>query len=171
MKKQVDTSGLAPAGNVGRYLNGVMHSLPSVILEPHLSWILLMSGGVAHVLAGVAVVVSSLPLWIKAGLMAGIALALIRFGWQYGYRRGSGFIVRLERLDGVWLLETGDGTHHRAGLTGGYAHPGIVILSFRLAAGGRRSLTLLPDAAKPEALRRLRVWLRTRRDEDEPDQP
>lgn len=140
-------------------------------IKPRPSGILLVSGGVAHVLAGIAVVVSSLPLWIKMGLLAGIVLALVWFGWQYGYRRGSGFIARLELLDGVWLLETGDGTHHRAGLTGGYSHPGIVILNFRLAAGGRRSLTLLPDAVEPEALRRLRVWLRTRRDEDEPDQP
>jgi hypothetical protein len=148
-----------------------MRSLPSLTLEPRPSRILLLSGGSAHILAGVAVVVSSLPLWIKAGLIAGITLALIWFGWQYGYRRGRGFIARLELLDGRWRLETGNGTIHRAGLIGGYAHPGIVILNFRLETGGRRSLALLPDAAEAEALRRLRVWLRTRRDEDEADRP
>ena len=146
-----------------------MRSLPSLILEPRPSWLLLISGGGAHLLAGVAVVVCSLPLWIKAGLLAAIALALSRFAWRYGYQRGRGFIARIELLDAVWRLETGDGTLHRAGLTDGYAHPGIVILNFRLESGGRRSLALLPDAADAEALRRLRVWLRTRRDEDQPD--
>lgn len=140
-------------------------------IEPRPSWLLLVSSGGAHVLAGVAVVASSLPLWVKAGFIAGITLALARFVWQYGYRRGRGFIARIERLDGVWRLETGDGNAHRARLTGGYAHPVIVILNFRLESSGRRSLALLPDAADAEALRRLRVWLRTRQGEDEPDPP
>ena len=104
-------------------------------------------------------------------MLAAIALALGRFAWQYGDRRARRFIARIELLDGVWRLETGDGSLYRAGLTDGYAHPGIVILNFRLESGGRRSLALLPDAADAEALRRLRVWLRTRRDEDQPDQP
>jgi hypothetical protein len=148
-----------------------MHNLAALNIEPRPSRILLVIGGGVHILAGVAVVVCSLPLWIKVGLMAGIALVLIRFGWQYGYRRGDGFIGRIERLDGVWRLETGGGSVHRARLTGGYAHPLIVILNFRLESGGRRSLALLPDAADAEALRRLRVWLRTRQGEDEPDPP
>ena len=146
-----------------------MRDFGSLLIEARPSRILLVSGGGAHVLAGVAVVVSSLPLWIKVGWIAGIGLMLLRFGWQYGYRRGHGFIARIELLDGVWRLETGDGSLYRAGLTDGYAHPGVVILNFRLESGGRRSLALLPDAADAEALRRLRVWLRTRRDADEPD--
>jgi hypothetical protein len=138
-------------------------------IEPCRSRILLLSGGGAHVLAGVAVAISSLPPWIKAGWIAAITLALFRFGWQYGYRQGRGFIIRLQLLDERWWLETGDGTRHHAGLTGGYAHPGIVILNFRLENGRRRSLALLPDAADPEALRRLRVWLRTRWNADGPN--
>lgn len=162
---------MAPVGNVGQRPNGAgaARPLPSLNLELHPSRLLLASGGGAHVLASVAVIVCSLSLWIKAGLLTGIALALIRFGWQYGDRRGRGFIARLELLDGGWRLEMGDGSLHRAGLTGGYTHPGIVILNFRLESGGRRSLALLPDAVDAEALRRLRVWLRTRRDEDQPD--
>ena len=147
-----------------------MRDFAPLLIEPRPSRLLLASGG-AHVLAGVAVIVSSLPLWIKVGWIVAIAVAVLGFVWQYGYRRGRGFIARIEWLDGGWRLETGDGTLHRAGLTGGYAHPGVVILNFRLESGGRRSLALLPDAADPEALRRLRVWLRTRRDEDEPDPP
>ena len=66
-------------------------------IEPRPSRILLVSGGSVHLLSGVAVVVCSLPLWIKTGLFAGIALASIGFVWQYGYRRGRGFIARLEK--------------------------------------------------------------------------
>lgn len=139
-------------------------------IEPHPSRILLVSGSSVHLLSGVAVVVCSLPLWIKTGLFAGIALASIGFVWQYGYRRGRGFIARLELLDGRWRLEMGDGAFHCARLIGGYAHPRIVILNFRLENGRRRSLALLPDSTDPATLRWLRVWLRTRRDEDGPDQ-
>ena len=147
------------------------HAPAALNIEPRPSRFLLVSGGGAYLLAGVAVGVSNLPLWIKAGLTVAIALALGRFAWQYGDRRGHGFIAGLELLDGGWRLEMGDGSLHRAGLTDGYAHPGIVILNFRLTDGGRRSLALLPDAADAEALRQLRVWLRTRRDEDQPDPP
>ena len=148
-----------------------MRDFAPLLIEARPSRILLVSGGGAHLLAAIAVVVSSLPPWVKVGWIIAIVLALLGFGWRCGYRRGRGFIARLELLTGGWLLETGDGTLHRARLTGGYAHPGIVILNFRLESGGRRSLALLPDAADAEALRRLRVWLRTRRDEDEPDPP
>jgi toxin CptA len=148
-----------------------MRDLAALTLELRPSPILLVCGGGAHLLAGAAVAVCSLSPWIKAGLIVGIALALIRFGWQYGYRRGRGFIARIERLDGVWQLETGDGSLYRARLTGGYAHPGLVLLNFRLERGGWRSLALLPDAVEAEALRRLRVWLRTQRDEDEAERP
>ena len=55
-----------------------MRDFGSLLIEARPSRILLVSGGGAHVLAGVAVVVSSLPLWIKVGWIAGIALALIR---------------------------------------------------------------------------------------------
>lgn len=147
------------------------HAPATLNIEPRPSRILLVIGSGVHILAGVAVVVCSLPLWVKVGLIAGIALALVRFGWQYGYRRGRGFIARLEESDGRWRLETGDRSSCRASLLGGYAHPGIIILNFRLENGRRRSLALLPDAADPGALRRLRVWLRTRQNEDGANRP
>ncbi|MDG4549441.1 MAG: hypothetical protein P9F19_10565 [Candidatus Contendobacter sp.] len=145
--------------------------LAALDIKPRPSPLLLVCGGGAHVLAGVAVLVSSLPPWIRAGFIVGIALALGRFVWQYGFQGTRGFIARLELLDSAWRLETGDGTPHRARLTGGYAHLGIVVLNFRLESGGRRSLALLPDAADSNALRRLRVWLRVGRDEDGVDPP
>ncbi len=145
-----------------------MHSFPSLALEPRLSPMLLVGGGLSHVLAGAAVLVSNIPLGVKAGLIAAIGLSLAWFGWRYGNRAGRGFIARIELLDGRWRLETGDGRVYRVQLTGGYAHVYCLILHFRLENGWSQALTLLPDAADPEALRELRVWLRTRRDQPEP---
>ena len=145
-----------------------MRRLPSLRVEPHPSRILLIGGGVSHVLAGAAVLVSSVPLGIKVGWIAGIALALAWFVRRYGHRDGHGFMACIELVDGRWRLETGDGRFHRVQLTSGYAHPQLLILNFRLENGRSRALTLLPDAADPDALRKLRVWLRTRPDEPEP---
>ena len=143
-----------------------MHRLAALSIEPRPSRILLIGSVVVHGLAGVAATVASVPLWVKAGLLASIGLSLAWTGYRYGWRRGGGFISRVELLDGRWRLETGDGIQHPAKLTGGYAQPGIVVLNFRLEGVWRRSVALLPDAVDSETLRRLRVWLRTRRDED-----
>lgn len=144
---------------------------PCLRLEPRPSRILLVIGGVSHVLAGAAVIVSNLPWWVKAGFIAGIALSLAWFGYCYGYLPGRRFIACIELLDGRWRLETGAGGVQRGQLTGGYAHPLIVIVNFQLDGGGRRSLTLLPDSADPDDLRRLRVWLRARCHDDEAEPP
>ena len=143
----------------------------SLHLELRPSRHLLVIGGAAHGLAAVAVVIASLPLWAKAGFIVGTILSLRHFVTRYGNRHGRGFIRRIELLDGRWRLETGDGTQHRARFDGGYAHPQLVIVNFRLDNGQRRALTLLPDAADTDALRALRVWLRTQREADETDPP
>ena len=143
-----------------------MHRLAALNIEPRPSRILLIGSGVAHGLAGVATIVASVPLWAKVGLLIGTSLSLAWTGYRYGWRGGGGFITCVELLDGRWRLETGDGIQHPAKLTGGYAQPGIVVLNFRLEGGWWRSVALLPDAVDSETLRRLRVWLRTRRDED-----
>ncbi|NJM12543.1 MAG: hypothetical protein HC889_12315, partial [Synechococcaceae cyanobacterium SM1_2_3] len=105
---------------------------PALTLYLRPSRFLLMGGGIGHLLAGVAVIISTAPLWIKAGLVIGIALALVRFGWRYGNRHSPAFVTGIELLDGRWRLETGDGMRYHAGLTGGYAHSSVVILNFRL---------------------------------------
>lgn len=146
-----------------------MRHFPALILEPRPSRCLLIAGGGGHALAVIALMVSTAPTWVKIGLLAGIALSLAGFWFQYGDQRERGFITRIELLDERWRIETGDGATHHAMLTSGYAHPGIVILNFRLDNGGRKALTLLPDAADANGLRRLRVWLRTRTEDDEPN--
>jgi len=148
-----------------------MRSLAALNIQLRRSRILLISGSAVHVLSGIAAIVSSLPWWVKAGFIAGIVLSQAWFGYCYGYPQGRRFIACIELLDGRWRLKTGDGATHHARLIGGYAHPLIVILNFRLENDRRRSLTLLPDSADPDDLRRLRVWLRTQRSDDEPEPP
>ncbi|MDG4555389.1 MAG: hypothetical protein P9E24_14270 [Candidatus Competibacter sp.] len=148
-----------------------MRDLAVLNIAPRPSRMLLASSGILHGVAGIAAIVASVPLWVKTGLLAGIGLSLAWTGYRYGWRRGGGFITRVELLDGRWRLETGDGVRHPAWFIGGYAHPSLVILNFRLGNRRRRSLALLPDSVDPETLRRLRVWLRTRRAEDESEHP
>lgn len=149
-----------------------MRDLSSLMVEPRPSRSLLLGGGASHVLASAAVIVSSIPWWIKAGFIVGIALSLAWFGYCHGYPRGRRFIVRVELLNGRWRLESGDSVEHWARLTDGYAHPLVIILNFRLEEGRPQSLVLLPDSADADALRRMRVWLRTRSpDEVEPEPP
>lgn len=138
-----------------------MRSPAALSVDVRPSRILLTGGGCIHALSVVAVTVCSLPLWVKAGLIVAVALSFTRFRLQYGHPFGSRFTARLELLDGRWRIETGDGKIRRAELTDGYAHPKIIILNFRLENGERWPLALLPDAADAQALRRLRVWLRT----------
>lgn len=145
---------------------GIFYNL---IIDLYPSRWLFTSSVTGHLLAGAAVVISAAPLWIKAGWIAAILFSLIHLRWQYRDQRRCPWINRIELLDRRWRLETGDGVIHHAQMTSGYAHPGIVILNFRLDTGQRRSLTLLPDAADAESLRRLRVWLRTRLAIEEPD--
>lgn len=140
-------------------------------VEPRPSRILRVSSGILHAAASIAVVVADIPLWIKVGLLVGIGLSLSWTAYRYGWRGSGGFIVRIEWLDDRWYLETGNGVRHLARLIGGYAHPRIVVLNFRLENGRRWPLVLLPDAVDAESLRRLRVWLRIRSAEDASNRP
>lgn len=135
----------------------------SVALRPS-RW-MLAAGATLHLLAGFAVLSSSVPTGVKTAFMAALGLSLSGLGFRHGMARGSGFIAGVERLDGRWRLQAGDGGAQPARLTGGYACPSIIILNFRLDDGRCRSLTLLPDSADAESLRRLRVLLRVGRDE------
>ncbi len=135
-------------------------------LEPRPSRLLLLSGGVAHGLAATATFLAGVPFMVKAVLLAGMLGSLLWLAYEYGWRTSAGFIARADYLDGRWRLETGAGLVYRARLTGGYAQPYLLILNFRLDNGHARTLLLLPDALAAEELRRVRVWLRTRRSAD-----
>lgn len=126
-------------------------------------WFLVV-GGLTHGLAGLAVVLAGVPMGLKAGFILGLGLSAVWLGWRNGSHRYYQFIVRIALLDGHWRLQTRDGLIHPARLRGGCIHPLITILNFHLDQGRSRSITLLPDSAEAEDLRRLRVWLRVYRD-------
>ena len=125
--------------------------------SPILALALTLMAGAALVCAWI-----SLPGAAVAPAAAGITLA-----WAWHLAQALQRSVRAARaleLDAQggarWL--DGSGLWQEAEvLPSSYASDWLVVLNLR-AVRRRRSLVLLPDAAPPEELRRLRVWLRWR---------
>lgn len=116
-----------------------------------------------------AIQLAALPIALKAGL--GIAVAgLVAWG---GWRAKPMACLRLAaggRLQG----RDGNSEWHDVEVLGdSFVSAGLIVLRYRSAGGPLRSLTLLPDSAAPDDLRRLRVQLRwalhTRSDTSSPD--
>lgn len=139
-----------------------MRHLPDFTVELQPSRYLLIGASIAHLLAVTAVLIAVIPLWLKASFSLGLGLSLFWFWLGNGPHRQES-IVRIAWLDGCWRLETGAGVILTAELIDSYGHPVLIILNFRLEGNRHRSLTLLPDSASPDSLRRLRVLLRIRR--------
>jgi hypothetical protein len=105
---------------------------------------------------------SDLPPAVKGAL----ALLVICSAWRsvrvHGLRRVARSIVLLAfDRHGQWRLVRRDGRVLDASLApGGFSHPLLVVLVFRVHGGGAAAVTILPDAAPRDALRRLRVRLR-----------
>ena len=118
---------------------------------------------VTHLLATIAVLM--LP-WSMAPRAALVCALLLSLGWsvgRHGLRRLPGAICRVQvSASDAWTLWRRDGrvvTGELAGST--FAHPALVILNFRRAAG-TQSVIMLPDSLDSDAFRRLRVHLATR---------
>ncbi len=113
--------------------------------------------GAVHLVAVAALACTALPSGCKLGLGAAVALSAWRC--DRGARRPP--IRALEvPVAGPWRLELADGRVEAGRPVAFRVHPSFVLL--RIAADGRlwpRALLLLPDAAPPDALRALRVWL------------
>ncbi|PIE83027.1 MAG: hypothetical protein CSA09_03795 [Candidatus Contendobacter odensis] len=133
-----------------------------MVLKPQPSRLLRFISGACHFLAGIAVLIASVPFWLKAIAVVGIGGSLARCEYRYGHRYSAGFISSLHWSSGCWHLEMGDGMKYRAQLISAYSHPLVVILDFRQETTGQRwSLVLLPDAMSAESRRQLRVWLKS----------
>ncbi len=103
-----------------------------------------------------AIVLAALPLAIKWALAAGVATAL---GSALLRHRSAPPRLLLGRQGGL-QLRTGSGEWMAASVLPD-SFVSIWLCVVRLQADGkRRTLTLLPDSAEAESLRRLRVWLR-----------
>jgi len=151
------------ASSAGVYRANARH-LPDFTVDLRPSRYLLITGGIVHLWAMIAVLIAAIPLWLKVSVSIGLGVVLIRFWVSNGQYRRQASIVRIAWIDGRWHLETSSGALLAAELIDGYSHPSIVILNFRLETKQRRSLTLLPDSADTDSLRRLRVLLRIRRE-------
>lgn len=121
------------------------------------SKILLLGLVLAHLLAAAALLFSSVP----NALAAGLAISLLICLWIYGNPRSRWFIRRVAWQGDRWTLRYGDGRERSARLLAHYRHPQLLILNFAHGRWGRRSLLLLPDSADPDRIRRLRVHLLT----------
>lgn len=118
-------------------------------------WLGLLLAGMTG-LAWAGLWLAALPLWIKLGLGAGVVALALR-GW-----RGVGQSMKLRlRADGRVQLRGAKGDWDDIEVRGdSYVSTPLVVLRYRTANMQTNSLVLLPDSAKAEDLRRLRVSLR-----------
>jgi toxin CptA len=120
----------------------------------------------------------TLLFWLHAGVLmlllvavpAGVALAgasaLVALSWFWLRRHpvfgfGPRALTRLTwHAAGGWTLHEAKGAQHDAELHGSsLVHDALLVLNFRLKAGGRRTRALLGDELDEEQLRRLRARL------------
>lgn len=106
-----------------------------------------------------------LPLsgWARAGLVLAVIAGALRAACREGCRSGGPATVSLSLAGEVTVEQPGQAPH------GGALHPGsvvftrLVVVRYQPAACRfTRAVLVLPDAADPEAFRRLRVLLRSR---------
>ncbi len=105
----------------------------------------------------------SLPMAAFLPIAAGITLAWAWHCAQALQQRHSA--VRTLELDAKGGVRCQDGLgnwQEATILPGSYVSRWLVVLMLSENGRRRRSLVLLPDAAAPDELRRLRVWLRWR---------
>lgn len=126
---------------------------------------LLLCGGLSHILAGVAVLICGLSCWLKIVLIAALVVSSIRLFYRYADRHSAAFISAIAYIDGRWHLESGDGAVAHGQIISSYVHPILIVVNFQLDNGRWQALTLCPDAADSNALRRLRVWLSSHKSE------
>ena len=90
---------------------------------------------------------------LGTGLLSGI-------GWSVWQGRGPLPDLRLKPDGQIQLSLAGVDWHNAEVLPGSFVSPGLSVVRLRTANGEIQRLTLLPDSAAPDDLRRLRVSLR-----------
>ncbi|MFN3749881.1 MAG: protein YgfX [Thiobacillus sp.] len=128
-----------------------MHEFES---KPSRSLGLLLAG--MTVLAWVALGLAALPLWARLGLGAGVAVLVWR-GWRAVSRPDRLRVLadgRVQRFVGA------DAWEDLSVCDDSFVSTTLIVLRYRAADGRVHALTLLPDSADADALRRLRVSLR-----------
>ena len=128
---------------------------------------LLLAGMV--LLAWLAISLAALPAAMQWGLTAGVGI-LSGWAWLRAARLPR---LRIAADGALQVLDDADAWCAVEVLGDSFATTALIVLRYRLERQGRRSLTLLPDSAPADDLRRLRValrWIRrTRSDTSSPD--
>lgn len=115
----------------------------------------------SHGAAGLGIVVAQLPIWLKPALLAVVLCSAWRALRVNGWRTAGAAVVRVARRgDGRWELLRRDGRVTIGELHDDcYVHPLLAVVGVR--DGWRTVFVPVPvDALRPDAHRRLRVWLR-----------
>jgi hypothetical protein len=111
---------------------------------------------VVAALAAGAVPLADLPPPVAAGLVVVVVLFALQ-----AWRRSAPAARRLALgADGVWTLVRADGTDVRATLVDAVELGPLLAMTLRTERGATCRFALLPDSARADDLRRLRVWLR-----------
>jgi hypothetical protein len=109
---------------------------------------------------------ASLSGWLLAAVAAGVSVSAAWSLAESLHRSGAAAVALEIREDGGAAWQDRGGTWHPARLGAGHFVAGGLIVAELRQAERRKWLALLPDAAAPEDLRRLRLWLRWRRAPD-----
>ncbi len=130
-------------------------------LAPRVSVRLLRGLSLLHLGVG-----ASLPFAMEPGWAMGAVAGLLGLSWLKLRRHPAlGFgpcaLTRLTwHTEGNWTLREASGRSHEAELDGGsLVHPLLLVLNFRLTAGGRRTRLIAGDELESELMRRLRARL------------
>src|SRR5262249_4405151 len=99
--------------------------------------------------------------WARYLAWAGILASLV--GWLTHTSRQARSLELHEDGRASWADRKGDWREGRLGRST-YVSPVLVILELKPGGKGRRWMVLMGDSAPAEDLRRLRVWLRWRRE-------
>lgn len=100
---------------------------------------------------------ANLPGWLAACLSLALLVLLMGSTRRWQQDRGGRLMLL---ADGNWLLEEhGQQLEYALG-QGLHCTPWLTVLPLCGVDGRKRRLLLWPDSAAPDALRRLRVWLR-----------
>lgn len=133
----------------------------SIDLSPRPSLRAVLGLSLLHMAAVVLVVVAHLPRWASLGM------ALLLLASWFTLRRHAAFGYGPRALrhlilhgDGSWTVESArDGRQDAELLGSSTVQSWIIVLNFRLKAGGKRSRVLVGDELDAESLRRLRARL------------
>ena len=104
-----------------------------------------------------SIALASLPGSAQAMLVTGV---LAGIGWAFWKGRRPLPGLRLKPDGQIQISLAGEDWHNTEIVSGSFVSPGLSVVRLRTADGQLHRLTLMPDSAAPDDLRRLRVSLR-----------